>query len=347
MANLAARYVALIVESTFGTTPGGSPTYIYGEVDEESMKPSFELMDREDITRYGKRKSVVGTKVSGGEISCALQGDEFCGRLIANAFGANSKTGSGPYVNALTETTDEANFKSFTVCVGRDQREHRYLGQSIDSISIGANVNEYVMLSATFTGAEEDSSGTSGPGSIGFALDAPANSDLHVNDAFHFAKAYVNFESKKSGSNYSEFIKSVELEILLNRDVDNSYGLAQTTCTRAPPPQQREIKGTIEFNRQIQKNLVADNEPFWNELLAGLLVDGSSAAPAISLRFESDTAGEHLELNIFKVQYEAPESTVSARDTQTMSISFYALYDETENAMANASWSTNDSTNIL
>lgn len=341
MANLASRYVALFVESNYGETPG-SPTYIYGEVDEESMKQEFDLMDREDFTRYGKRKTVVGSYRATGDLGLALQGDEFCGRLIGAAFGSNTHAGAAaPYTNTLTETTDEANYPSFNIVVGRDGREHRYLGQVLNELSIGANINEYVMLSASFMGAGEDNSAE-------HALASPSASDLHINDAFHFKDAKVNFESKyNSGApNLSEFVKSVELTINLNRDMDNSYALASQTCTRAPPPTLREISGSIEFNRVINQADVADNEPFYDELSDGLLVDGDSTNPAISLQFDGAT-NEKLVINIYKVQYEPMDTNVSGRDTQTMSLSFYALFDETEGAMADAEWTTTDATDIL
>ena len=345
MANLASRYVWLAKETNFGATPG-SPTKVYGEIDEESMKQEMELLDRADITRYGKRKTVIGMRTAGGELSMALQGDRFCGMLIGQVFGSNTHAGSGaPYTNTLAETDDESNFNSYTIGVGRDTMEHRYLGQVLDEISIGANVGEYVMLSATFLGAKEDDSGTSGPGSKGFALAAPTNSDLHTGDAFHFQGAKVNFESKLSGANYSEFVKSVEVSFSLGRDKENSYALASQTCTRAPPPTLREITGSIEFNRVINASTVADNEPHWDELLEGLLVDGDATNPAISLSFAGGT-NESLEINIYKVQYETPDSNVSGRDTQTLSLSFYALFDEAVGAMSDALWTTTDANDI-
>ena len=81
MANLAHRYVALIKEVTYGSESGVG-SRVYGEVDSESMKPEFDIIDRADITRYGTRKTVVGLKKSGGDLTMAMQGDEFCGRLV-------------------------------------------------------------------------------------------------------------------------------------------------------------------------------------------------------------------------------------------------------------------------
>jgi len=335
MSNLAARYVALIQETNYGVTGGGS--YIYGEIDEEGFSPEFELMNRTDVTRYGTRKVVKGTNMSSGEITLALSGDVFCGKLLYNIYGNKAKSGSGSaFVHTLTESQTTSAFRSFTVCAGRDKREHRFLGQVVDELSLSANINEYVMLSASLTGAGEDATGTTGPTSKGFALAAPSSSALHPNDAFHFKNAKVNFNSSLSGTNYSEFVKSVEISFSMNRDTDNSYSLASATCTRAPPETMREISGTIEFNRVMTKTDVADQEPFYNDLLDGLLVDGTSAAPALQFTFGSDTAGEELSISLFKVQYEAPESSMSGRDTQTMTMKFYALFDETEGAMSTA-----------
>lgn len=339
MSNLAARYLALIQETNFGAT--GSGSYLYGEIDEESFAPEFELMDRVDVTRYGKRKVVRGTNRSGGEITAALSGDTFCGKLLYNVYGNVSKSGSGTaYTHTLTESQTLTAYKSFTVCAGRDKVEHRFLGQVVDELSLSANINEYVMISATLTGANEDATGTAGPGSKGFALAAPTASDLHPNDAYHFKNAKVNFSSSLSGSNFSELVKSVELSFSLGRDVDNSYALASETCTRAPPPTMREISGTIEFNRTIHGGDVANGELIYNDLLAGLLVNGTAASPALQLTFGSDTANEECTVSLFTVQYEAPETSMSGRDTQTMSLKFYALFDEGEGAMSSAVWKT-------
>ena len=118
----------------------------------------------------------------------------------------------------------------------------------------------------------------------------------------------------------------------------------------------REISGTIEFNRVITNPLSggaggageADhNEPYWNELIQGLQVNGSSGSPAISLNFVSDDpTNESLEINLYKVQFEAPETNLSGRDTQTMSVSFYCLFDETEGAMPDAVWTTSDNYDV-
>jgi hypothetical protein len=340
--NLATRYVAIDVESTYGAG-AASIARIYGEVDEESIAHAFDLMMRDDFTRKGTRKSVEGTKYTAGDLTFAMLGDQFTGRLIANAFGANSHSGSGPYTNTLTETSNDAGFDSFEVFIGRDGKgtgsnlgtEYRYPGMVLDSLTIGANINEYVMCSASFVGCGMEDAEN--------APVDPSNSDLHSGDAFHFLNTSIKFEGN---ANVSTRVKSVELSINLNRDTDNAYALGNVSYTRAPPPQKREITGTIEFNQMIDSQIAERDEPFFKELSAGLLVDGTASSPAITLTFAGGT-NENLEIKLFKVQYDPPSANINGRDTMTMSVSFTALYDEGENAMSSAVWTTTDSTAVL
>jgi len=342
MTNLAARYVAIDVESTYGAG-AASVARIYGEVDEESITQNFEIMSRDDFTRRGTRKTVEGTKYTTGDLSWAMLGDQFTGRMIGNAFGANSKSGSGPYTNAITETTDDGAFDSFEIFVGRDGKgtgsskgtEYRYPGMVLDSLTIGANVNEYVMCSAGFVGCGMEDAEN--------APVDPSNSDLHSGDAFHFINASVKFEGN---ANVSTRVKSVELSINLNRDTENAYALGNTTYTRAPPPQKREITGSIEFNQMIDSQVAERDEVFFKELAAGLLVDGTASSPALTLTFGGGT-NESLVIKLFKVQYDPPSANINGRDTMTMSASFTVLYDEGENAMSSAVWTTTDSTDIM
>tara|TARA_R100001463_G_scaffold75912_1_gene129886 strand:- start:110 stop:658 length:549 start_codon:yes stop_codon:yes gene_type:complete len=171
----------------------------------------------------------------------------------------------------------------------------------------------------------------------------PSNSDLHSGDAFHFINASVKFEGN---ANVSTRVKSVELSINLNRDTENAYALGNTTYTRAPPPQKREITGSIEFNQMIDSQVAERDEVFFKELAAGLLVDGTASSPALTLTFGGGT-NESLVIKLFKVQYDPPSANINGRDTMTMSASFTVLYDEGENAMSSAVWTTTDSTDIM
>ena len=331
MANLADRFLSIQKEATYGTAVVNSP--IYGEVDDESFSQSFEIMTREDISRYAPRKTVIGTKYSAGDISWAMLGDAFTGRLIANAFGANTYAGSsGARTNTLVETKTDT-YNSLTVCVGRDGRVHRFPGQVLDSLTIGANINEYVMCSASFVGCGEDTSADHTTPA------APTDANLFAGDAFHFNNAFVRFEGDASSSANSDLVKSVEISIGLSRDTEAASALGNQTYTRKPVPGIREISGTIEFNRAINASDVVDNEPFYRELAAGLLVNGTAAAPALSLHFAGGS-NESLNLEIYKVQYDPPDANISGRDIQTLKCSFTALYDEGESAMAKAIWST-------
>ena len=179
---------------------------------------------------------------------------------------------------------------------------------------------------------------------------APTDANLFSGDAYHFEGAHVAFEGLASASNErSKLVKSIELSINLNRDVDSAQAIGNNTYTKIPVCGMREITGTIEFNRVIHDN-VSDgslndvtNEPFYKELAGGLLVQGDASDPAISLFFEGAT-NESLQIDLFKVQYDAPDSTISGRDRQTMSVGFTALFDEGVGCMSKAVWKSTVST---
>ena len=350
MANLGDRYLCINKEaaSAYGTSVVNAREY--GEVDDESFTQSLEILTREDIGRYAPRRTVIGSKASAGDVSWAMLGDQFTGRIIANAFGKNTYSGSADArINTLEEIKVDSQtstsgavttgYNSLTVCVGRDGREHRYLGQVLDSLTIGANINEYVMMSASFVGCGEDNTAE-------HALVAQSDT-IHSNDAFHFNGAHVAFEGVGTTSGErSPYVKSVEVNINLNRDTDSAYALGSSTYTREPLCGVREITGTIEFNRAMNDAEDAKNEPFFKELSQGLLVNGTASDPAISLFFTGAT-NESLLIDIYKVQYDPPESTISGIDIQTLRCSFTALYDEGQSCMSKAVWKSTVNQNCL
>lgn len=335
MAALTNRYVTLQKESAYGTKPAAATaSLLLGEVDDESFAQNFDLLTRTDISRYGASKTTDGLRYSEGGVNLPLQLDDFNAFCLFSAFGADTfDSGGTPDTHTLTETTDDANFPSFTIRVGREDKEHTYTGMVLDSLSLSANINEYVMMSYNFVGCGEIAvAGLSTPGGSA-PSDPPAFSTV---DALHFARAFVRFEDVASSSNFSSLVKSISIDINLNRDTDNASSLGNATYAVAPPPTLREITGTIEFNRSLDFS-APDNEPTYDELRDFLLHNGSDAAPALMIRLE-DTAGtpNYFEIKFPKVAYEAPELNVTGRDTNTLSVNFVVLYDETENYMAKA-----------
>lgn len=334
MTALTNRYVTLQKETTYGTKPTAATASLFlGEVDDESFSQNFDLLTRADISRYGASKTVAGLKFSEGDVNLPLQLDNFNSFCLFSAFGVDTYAAASPDTHTLTETTDDANFPSFTIRVGREDKEHTYTGMVLNSLSLSANINEYVMMSYSFVGCGEIAvAGLSTPGGSA-PTDPPAFSTV---DALHFAKAFVRFEDVASSSNFSTLVKSISLEINLNRDTDNASSLGSATYAVAPPPQLREITGTIEFNNSRDLGQ-PDNEPTYDELRAFLLHNGTDAAPALMIRLE-DTAAtpNYFEIKLAKVAYEAPEMNVSGRDTATLSVNFVALFDETESYMAKA-----------
>ena len=51
-----------------------------------------------------------------------------------------------------------------------------------------------------------------------------------------------------------------------------------------------------------------------------------------------------MRFDFFKIHYEMPETSVSGRDSQTMSVNFHALFDLNDrDSMMKITWATDDS----
>jgi hypothetical protein len=337
MTALTNRYVTLQLEADYGIEPTATTATLFlGEVDDESFSQNFDLLTRTDISRYGASKSIQGLTYSEGDVNLPLQLDDFNSFCLFSAFGLDTYASASPDTHTLTETTNDALFPSFTVRVGREDKEHTYCGQVLNSLSLQANINEYVMMTYSFMGCGELAVGALEVPGASAPTSPPA---FGTADALHFAKAYVRFEGAASDSTFSTMVKSISLEINMNRDTDNASSLGKTTYAVAPPPQQREITGSIEFNTSPVGGAsgVNDNEPTYDELRGFLLHNGTDAAPALMIRLEDgSTPANSFEIKFPKVVYEAPEQNVSGRDTSTLSCNFVVLFDETAGYMAKA-----------
>lgn len=316
------RYVGIEKESTYGTDPAGTPTY--GEVDEESIGHKFDLMVREDMSRPISSKAVTGKEYSEGDISLAIQVDDFVGTVLSGFFPADTVTGSGsPYTHTMQEpsaTSDE--YPSFTLSIGREQKEHTFTGMCANSLNVSATVGEYAMMTAGFYGKSESAVGTlATPTYTGAAL-----------DALYFSNGTVKF----AGGAATATIKSFSFDINLNHDADNAYALGSSTLQRMPPKQRREITGTIEFNQVLY---TADaGSPTYSSLIAA---DGdednpSGSTSAIELHLVDEAGSDSIKFEFFHVFFEAPEASVSGRDTNTMTVNFTALYDDVSAGAAKA-----------
>ena len=325
MTSMANRYVAIGRESTYGTAV---TVDAYGEIDDESFTESFDLLGRDDMNRFGTQKMVRSKNFASGTVNAVFQPDFFIMRLLHGAYGKHTPGGT-PGVNDKLEEGTGSTFGSFTVKIGRDDKEYVYPGQVVESISISANVGEYVMFSASLTGKNTTTS---------LATLATPTYDFTW-DAAHFVGAYVNFEDTASNSAFSKLVQSIDFEIKMNRDMDNSYNLGDSSCTREPPIQRREITGNITFHKAVQSADVAVDEPTFVELLQGHLNDGTTANPAISCMFEVDS-NNFVRFDFFKVHYGVPVTNVSGRDTQTMTVPFTVLFDETNGEMSEVLFSS-------
>tara|TARA_R100000278_G_scaffold40978_1_gene36122 strand:- start:4789 stop:5820 length:1032 start_codon:yes stop_codon:yes gene_type:complete len=320
------RYVAIQREDfgTYGSVASSAGTKVYGEVDEESIGHKFDLMVREDMSRHTASKAVTGREFSEGDISLAMQVDDFVGNLLYAFFPKDTQTGSGDNtVHTLEEATGIHGYPSFTLEIGREAKEHTFTGMCANTLSVSATVGEYCMMSVGFYGKAESAVSTlvSDPSFSGDAL-----------DALHFANGTVKF----AGGAATASIKSFSFDINLNQDPDNSYALGAAGPQRRIPKQRREISGTIEFNQVLY---TADaGSPTYSTLIAA---DGDSdnptdATPAIELELKDESLDDSIKFEFFKVFFEAPEASVSGRDTNTMTVNFRGLYDAAGGSQADA-----------
>ena len=272
MSGFTNRYVGLVKESTYGTDPGSA--YVYGEVDDESMKHNYDVLQRTDMSRYGAAKSNTGKEYSEGDINMAMLADNFTGLVLTGLFPTDTvgTIASGLYPHVYTEAGTD---RSFTMKVGREEKQHTYTGVVVDSLSVSANLNEYAMVSASFMGKAES------------AVASLATPSFNTNDALYFSDAKIFFNGDATASN---LVKSISFDINMNRDGDNACGLGDATYVRAPPFQRREVSGTIEFNKII--HTAVESEPTYTELTAadGLELSGSGIELKVQFGDESVAA---------------------------------------------------------
>lgn len=311
------RYVALKSESAYGTATG---SYVFGEVDDESIRHQYDILTRDDMSRYGAAKSVTGKEYSSGDINMAMLNDDFTGHLIKGLMGTDTvgSVSGGLYPHVMTEA---GTLPSYTIMVSREDKEHLYNGMVVDSMSVSANLNEYATIGFSLMGRSEN---------IG-ALAAVGTTSATFPDALpalYFSNAKVFFNAD---ANATTAVKSISFDVNLNRDDENACALGSTTYTSAPPPQRREISGTIEFNQVIHTAIESD--PTYTELVTSDGLELSGSGVELKVQFGDDTTADLLTFNFYKIRFEAPEANVSGRDTNTMSVGFTALYSTDDSKM--------------
>ena len=69
-------------DGSSGATLHDTNGVVYGEVDDESMKQTFELLTRSDMSRQVASKAVTNTQYGEGSINLAIQPDDFMGNIL-------------------------------------------------------------------------------------------------------------------------------------------------------------------------------------------------------------------------------------------------------------------------
>lgn len=336
MTTFANRYVSVAVDHAYGDAQTADA---YGEIDEESFNETFDVLQRPDMNRYGAQKAVDSKHMASGSFSMPLQPDFFTMICLHGIFGIHTPGSTAGENDNITESAAAA-LPSYTFRVGRDDNEYTFAGQVIESISISSSVGEYAMMTVNTTGAKAQFKPSDSTNIAMATLATPTYT--YTGDAAHFVGAFVNFEDKATDTAFSKLVQSIDFEISTNRDMDNSYTLGSDTCVRAPPQQLREVSGSITFSKAVLAGDVAVDEPDYLDLIrTGSFHNGTQTNPAISALFYID-ADNKIRFDFHKVHYEAPQTSVSGRDSQTMTVNFIGLYDETETEMVKITFSSTD-----
>tara|TARA_R100001163_G_scaffold65716_1_gene64216 strand:- start:5129 stop:6190 length:1062 start_codon:yes stop_codon:yes gene_type:complete len=327
------RFVSLEIEDAYGVENSSANTIYMGEVDDESFATRKDLLTRQDMSHYASAKSVTGGEYSEGGYNMAVQLDTFLGATLLSFFPKYSENSDiHLFEEPVTGTEAEAGsfpYDSFTIRVGREEKEHTYVGMMSNRLSLSASVGEYVTMSADWVGCTEKDTTALSSSSLSFSGDAL--------DALYFANGEVTFNN--NGSVATGIIKSISFEVNMNRDTDNAYALGSSTYVRAPPSQRMEVTGSIEFNQVIHTAVAGS--PTYDTLIDedGLALNPGSSNDALKLVFKEEdgsggsSATDYMEIQFYNIRFEAPEASVSGRDTQTMTVGFVALYDDTAEAV--------------
>jgi len=313
--NMAAQIDDFLGHVLHGVLPDDKRTLV-GSAQLHTMKPaSYALSARTNASTFNVINypdSGVGPDTINADSYCTYQGDVY--RCITAISSAEAFTAAKWY---------KIGYPSFTVRVGRESKEHTFTGMMVDSFSLTANVGEYVMVSADFVGRAESAIA---------ALDTPSFSGEALN-ALHFANGNVYFNSDADGSygSATATIKGISLDISMNRDTDNAYGLGSSTYSTAPASQLMEITGSIDFNEVVYTTTT--NAPTWATLIQEGGLEYSTAAQAyddtsvMKLEFlEEGAATNKMVIELFHLRFDAPTGAgVSGRDTNTMTVGFTAL----------------------
>jgi len=336
------RYLAVGKESAYNTAVGATGI---GEVESESFGQTFDVMKRSDMNYWNSREARMGKISTSGGWTQALQPDLFTMMCLHGLFGKstpyNGTGASSPIEGVLQETpiTAVTALPSYTFRIGRDDGEAIFPGQVIESCSVSASVGEYAMISFSTLGSTQ----TQADSGLGTAV------PTYVGDACHFAKTFVNFEEAATSSSFSTMVSSIDFEIKNNHDIDNSYSLGSNAVTRRPPVTTREVSGTITFHKMLESgDAELDGAPYYEELMGATTdnaqaeVQPGSSTAALSVFFDAGT-NNSIRFDFFNLHYEMPETSVSGRDTQTMSVKFHGLYDLTATGTVKVTYQSSDS----
>ena len=150
---------ASAMSHTQGTS--GAAVFLAGEIDDESIQYRFDLLTRGTVNYYGAHKSVNGKEYSEGGINLVAQPDDLMGLCLFGIYGSGPgyTIGGADKIHNFTENTSNI-LPSFTIEVGREEKEHTYTGMCVNRLGLNCTHGEYVTMSVDFMGKSESGVGT-------------------------------------------------------------------------------------------------------------------------------------------------------------------------------------------
>tara|TARA_R110001592_G_scaffold89703_3_gene263655 strand:+ start:3985 stop:4989 length:1005 start_codon:yes stop_codon:yes gene_type:complete len=320
MGNFDSRYVSIEKETTYGTDPATAA--VFGEIDDESFKHIYESMVREDMSKYGASKVIRGKEYCEGSLNTVMMVDPFTCTMIAGLFATDTVVSGSNEVHTLEEGSTTSHFyPTFSIHIGRTARDHIFTGMGVDKMSVSASVGDFTTMSFDCQGkSETTSSGT---------MAVPV---FPTNEPCYYANAEIFF---KNNATKSASVKSSDFEVSVSRDLDSGFAIGNLTLTQAPPVTRRSVSGNIQFNNPMYTALA--DEPFYDQLTQNtgstFIYDSAvSGTPMLTMKY-LETANSHILFNFYKVVFDSPETSVSGRDHQNMTIPFFGLYNEANTAI--------------
>ncbi len=291
-----ARYVALGVESAFGTAVAATK---YIDVKDADIGDDFTFGDQEGVAdRHGIRKSEVQFKAGSGGWNMYIEAENGITRILEALMGqsASAVQGSGNLhtFDPLTDTTDKP---SLTVRKGFDVDEEIHPGRMLESLEVTFDAGDYLMGRVETVGMESD-----------LALAAIGTPTFATTKGLVARSGVLKIDAADVD------VRSASVKIANAFETDDGV-IAEDSYKRALKDTRLAVDGSISW----QDFQTAERTKFKNGTISTLLLQG--IGPQIGAGPEVET----FELILDEIQYRELTWPMSGRDVRRMDTGFTAL----------------------